>query len=103
MNACTHKDKSVIHVNLRIGKRNQKSFQITFYIKRNGKLFVDIHQYGVFNMLYIHLEKQIFKNSMNDKFNVATAKTVEEAFTLIAVGFSVVHEYQGVIIYRKRK
>jgi hypothetical protein len=31
------------------------------------------------------------------------AKNVAEATTLIAFGFEFVHEYQGVMLYRKRK
>lgn len=54
-------------------------------------------------MLYIHLEKQIFHSQRTDEYHVATAKTVEEGAKLVAVGFEFVHEYQGVMIYRKRK
>jgi len=39
----------------------------------------------------------------SEDFIVTTAKTVEEASSLIAVGYDFVHEYNGVMIYRKRK
>jgi hypothetical protein len=39
----------------------------------------------------------------SENFNVACAKTVEEASGLIAQGYEFVHEYNGVMIYRKRK
>ena len=54
-------------------------------------------------MLYIHLEKQIYQKGAAEKFHVATAKTVEDASKLVASGWEFVHEYQGVMIYRKRK
>lgn len=54
-------------------------------------------------MLYIHLEKQLFQQNKSDDFHVATAKTLEEASKLISVGYEFVHEYQDVMIYRKRK
>ena len=49
------------------------------------------------------LEKQIFQNARNDDYHVATAGTIEEASELVAIGFVGVHEYHGVMIYRKRK
>lgn len=54
-------------------------------------------------MLYVHLEKQVYQRSSHDGFHVRTAKTVEEATKLIEVGFEFIHEYQGIMIYRKRK
>jgi hypothetical protein len=54
-------------------------------------------------MLYVHLEKQIFQNGRNDEYHVGTAKTVDEASKLFAVGFEFVHEHDNIMIYRKRK
>jgi hypothetical protein len=47
-------------------------------------------------------EEYCGKNA-SSKFVVEIAKNVAEAKKLIAVGFEFVHEYQGVMIYRKRK
>ena len=54
-------------------------------------------------MLYIHLEKQLYRNAGNEDFHVASAKTVEEASSLIAVGYEFIHEYNGVMIYRRHR
>jgi len=54
-------------------------------------------------MLYIHLEKQIYRNAANQDFHAATAKTLDEASSLISAGYEFVHEYSGVMLYRKRK
>jgi hypothetical protein len=54
-------------------------------------------------MLYIHLEKQIYRKGAEEQFKTATAKTVEEASTLTAQGWEFVHEYKEVMIFRKRK
>ncbi|MGA2307915.1 MAG: hypothetical protein ABSG57_00015 [Candidatus Bathyarchaeia archaeon] len=54
-------------------------------------------------MLYIHLEKKIYKNPVNEDFYVASAKTIDEASSLIAMGYEFVHEYSGVMLFRKRK
>jgi integrase len=53
-------------------------------------------------MVYVNLEQAVF-TSTNDEFHVATAKTVEEACKLVAVGFEYVTEIDGVKIFRKRK
>jgi hypothetical protein len=45
-------------------------------------------------MLYIHLEKQMYKKGTEEQFNTAIAKTVEEAPTLTAQGWEFVHEYK---------
>jgi len=54
-------------------------------------------------MFHIHLEKQIYRNTANQDFHVATAKTLDEAPSLMSAGYEFVHEYNGVMIYRKRK
>jgi len=54
-------------------------------------------------MLYIHLEKQMYRKGAEEHFNTATAKTVEEASMLTAQGWEFVHEYKEVMIYRKRE
>jgi hypothetical protein len=53
--------------------------------------------------VYIHLRRQYFLNGKDDEYNVEIARTIDEASKLIAVGFDFVHEYNGVMIYRKRK
>ncbi|MEM3566662.1 MAG: hypothetical protein QXK47_03420 [Candidatus Bathyarchaeia archaeon] len=53
-------------------------------------------------MTYINIENALSQNS-NDEFHVKTAKTVEEATKLIEVGFEFVHEFDGIMIFRKRK
>jgi len=54
-------------------------------------------------MIYIHLEKALYHTSGYDEFHVKTAKTVEEAAKLIEAGFEFVHEYNGIMLFRKRK
>jgi hypothetical protein len=54
-------------------------------------------------MLHIHLEKQIYRNAANQDFHVATAKTLDKASSLISAGYEFVHEYNGVMIYRKHR
>jgi len=49
------------------------------------------------------LEEKIYKNPGNEDFYVAIAKTIDEASSLIAMGYEFVHEYSGVMLYRKRK
>ena len=75
-----HKTRDILYVKELLGHRDIKS-----------------------TLIYIHLEAAIFQNGRDDEFHVATAKTVEEASKLIALGYEFVHEYQGVMIYRKRK
>ena len=53
-------------------------------------------------LIYIQLEEAIFKKE-NDEFICKTAKTVEEAKTLIEAGFEYVCEFDGVKLFRKRK
>ena len=52
---------------------------------------------------YVHLAEQCYGKMASSEFVVEIAKTVEEAKKLIAVGFKFVHEFQGVMMYRKRK
>jgi hypothetical protein len=54
-------------------------------------------------MLHIHLEKRIYRNAANQDFHVATAKTLDEESCLISAGYEFVHEYNGVMIYRKHR
>jgi hypothetical protein len=54
-------------------------------------------------MLYVHLEKQLYRQGAAEQFVTATAKTIDEASRLIAEGWEFVHEYQQIMIYRKRK
>jgi integrase len=53
--------------------------------------------------IYVHLAEQYYGRSASQEFVVELAKNVEEAKKLIAVGFEFVHEFQGVMMYRKRK
>jgi integrase/recombinase XerD len=76
--------------------------------RHNGLDVLDIqvllgHRDVKSTMLYVHLEKQVYQRNGNENFHVRTAKTVEEASKLVEAGFEFVHEYQGVMIYRKRK
>jgi hypothetical protein len=52
--------------------------------------------------IYINLEQAIFDEG-NDKFHSATAETVEEAQSLIEVGFEFVCTYNDMMLFRKRK
>jgi hypothetical protein len=56
-------------------------------------------------MLYIQLDKQLFKSYDNDQFITRIAHSAEEACKLIEVGFEyVTGEYNdGGKIFRKRK
>ena len=51
---------------------------------------------------YIQLEEAIFKEN-NDEFVCKTAKNVEEAKTLVEVGFEHVCDIEGVTLFKKRK
>jgi len=53
-------------------------------------------------MKYIHLAEKLFKESSND-FICKVAKNIEEATPLIEAGFDFVHEFNGVMLFRKRK
>ncbi len=53
--------------------------------------------------VYVHLAEQYYGKNASSEFVVEVAKNVGEASKLLAVGFEFVHEYQGVMIYRKRK
>ena len=75
------------------------------YHKTHGLLHVKKllgHENINSTMVYVNLEQAVF-TSTNDEFHVATAKTVEEACKLVAVGFEYVTEIDGVKIFRKRK
>lgn len=54
-------------------------------------------------MLHIHLEKQIHRNAANQDLHAATAKTLDEASSLVSAGYEFVHEFNGVMIYRKHR
>jgi len=74
-----HKTKDIIHVQQRLGHRNIQS-----------------------TMIYITIDACLFQQLSQD-FHVKTAKTVEEAEKLIETGFEFVHEFNGVMLFRKRK
>ena len=77
-----HKTKDILHVKQLLG---HKSIQNT--------------------LIYINLEKAIFQNPQDDEFTARVANNVEEACSLIEVGFEyVTGEYKdGGKIFRKRK
>ncbi|MCK4433990.1 site-specific integrase, partial [Candidatus Bathyarchaeota archaeon] len=54
-------------------------------------------------MIYINLEKLLFKSEKGEGFHVRVAKNIGEACELVKVGFEYVTEYQGGKIFRKRK
>ena len=96
---------------------NPRLLEIGFHTFRHWKLTMVAHEFRdpfyvqefaghrdiKSTMLYIHLEKQIYQKGAAEEFHVATAKTVEDASKLVASGWEFVHEYQEVMIYRKRK
>jgi integrase len=92
---------------LKIGFHTFRHWKLTTYAHevRDPFMVQDFagHKDMKSTMLYIHLEKQIYRNGRSEDYHVAAAKTVEEASSLIAVGYEFVHEYNGVMIYRKRK
>ena len=51
----------------------------------------------------MHLAEQYYGKSASSEFVVEVAKNVTEAKKLLAIGFEFVHEFQGVMLYRKRK
>ena len=53
-------------------------------------------------MIYINLERAIFKES-NDEFTVRDVDTLEEARKLLEVGFEYVCDMNGKKLFRKRK
>ncbi|MEM2352374.1 MAG: site-specific integrase [Thermoproteota archaeon] len=53
-------------------------------------------------LIYIQLEEAIFR-SQEDEFICKAAQTVDEAKTLIEVGFEYVCDFNGVKLFRKRK
>ncbi|MEM2911594.1 MAG: tyrosine-type recombinase/integrase [Candidatus Bathyarchaeia archaeon] len=74
-----HKTRDLLHVKTVLGHKEIKS-----------------------TMIYINIENALYQNS-NDEFHVKVAKTIEEAAKLIEIGFEFVHEFNGVMIFRKRK
>lgn len=52
---------------------------------------------------YIHYEKVLFQVGESDEWTVRTAKTIEDATTLLQVGFEYVITMQDVAVFRKRK
>jgi len=52
-------------------------------------------------MLYVHLAKGL--SSWSDEYTCKSARTVEEAETLIEAGFEYVTEIDGTMLFRKRK
>lgn len=53
-------------------------------------------------LIYIHLEKLLFK-SEDDEFHVKVASQPEEIKQLLAVGFEYICEQDGLLYFRKRK
>ena len=77
-------------------------FATTLYCERKDLLLTKEmlgHRNINNTMVYTHL----IRLDTDDKHNVATAKTIEEASKLLSIGYEFVHEYNGIMIYRKRK
>ena len=53
-------------------------------------------------MIYINLERAVFKTS-NDEFIVKAVDNLEEACKLVEVGFEYVTDVEGKKVFRKRK
>jgi integrase len=93
---------------LKIGLHTFRHWEITNYAHKHRDDPYAVQEWAghrdmATTMGYIHMEKQIYRNSGNDEFTVLTAKTIEEASNLLATGFDFVQEHNGVMIYRKRK
>jgi len=96
---------------------NPRLLRITFHTLRHWKATTEYHKTkdilhvkellrhrNIENtMIYITLEKQLFKSQSNENFHVKVAKNIEEACDLVKVGFEYVTEYQDGKIFRKRK
>jgi hypothetical protein len=54
-------------------------------------------------MLYIQLDRSLFKNLPDDSFIIRAAQTKEEAVKLGEVGFEPFVVMEGVQLFRKRK
>jgi site-specific recombinase XerC len=74
-----HKTKDILHVKEILGHKNINN-----------------------TLIYINLERAVFKTS-NNEFTVKAVKTLEEACKLLEVGFEYVTEVDGKKIFRKRK
>jgi hypothetical protein len=74
-----HKTKDVLHVMSFLGHKNIKN-----------------------TLIYIQLEEALFKRE-NEEFICKVAVTVEEAKTLVEVGFEYVCEFNASRLFRKRK
>ena len=53
--------------------------------------------------VYIHIEKQLYRNRANDDFTVKVAKTPEEITGLMETGFEYIMTKDDLAYFRKRK
>lgn len=54
-------------------------------------------------MIHINIERSLFQSGSDDEFHVKTAKTLDEAYELLKVGFEYVTDMENVKIFKKRK
>lgn len=102
----------------RVAKKlnNPRLLKITFTTFRHWKATTEYHKTKAIlwvmkllghnslktTLIYIDLEKAIFKNT-NDEFTVRVAQDLDEACKLLEVGFQYVCNMEGKKIFRKRK
>jgi integrase len=53
--------------------------------------------------VYIHIEKQLYQNGINDEFTVKVASRTEEITALLETGFEYIMTKEGLAYFRKRK
>ena len=96
---------------------NPRLLRITFHTLRHWKATMEYHKTKDIlhvkellrhrrienTMIYINLEKLLFKSENSEEFHVKVAKNIDEACELVKVGFEYVTEYSNGKIFRKRK
>jgi integrase len=96
---------------------NPRLLRITFHTLRHWKATLEYHKTkdilhvkellrhrNIENtMIYINLEKLLFKTENDEEFHARVAKNIEEACELVKSGFEYVTEYKEGKIFRKRK
>jgi integrase len=95
---------------------NPRLLQIHFHTLRHWKATTEYHKTKDIlyvkeflrhrdiknTMIYVHLENALYQTE-NNEFHVKTARTLEEAYDLVKVGFEYVTEINDAKIFRKRK
>jgi integrase len=96
---------------------NPRLLQIHFHTLRHWKATTEQHKtkdpWHVKEILghksiqstevYIHIEKQLYQNGVNDEFTVKVAKTPQEITALIETGFEHILTKDDLAYFRKRK